>query len=98
MAAGEAICFGVDSLAVPYIKEAGVLFAFYFTGILVFLYLALFHIEETKYFTEDDVVIPKHVLAEHHITDSSFDPETRDNKAQELPETKISPVSEKGTT
>jgi hypothetical protein len=43
-----------------------VIFAFYTTGVLVFVYLAAFHIKETKYFTgEDDVVIPKHVLEEH---------------------------------
>ncbi len=66
LGAGEAICFGLDSIAVPYVKEAGVIFAFYTSGVLVFVYLAAFHIKETKYFTgEDGVVIPKHVLDEH---------------------------------
>lgn len=66
LGAGEAICFGVDSISVPYVKESGVIFAFYTTGVLIFVYLAAFHIKETKYFTgEDDVVIPKHVLEEH---------------------------------
>lgn len=66
LGAGEAICFGLDSIAVPYVKESGVIFAFYTTGVLVFVYLAAFHIKETKYFTgEADVVIPKHVLEEH---------------------------------
>jgi hypothetical protein len=66
LGAGEAICFGVDSIAVPYVKESGVIFAFYTTGVLIFVYLAAFHIKETKYFTgEEDVVIPKHVLEEH---------------------------------
>lgn len=41
------------------------LFAFYATGVLVFAYLAVFHITETQYFVgEDDVVVPKHVLEE----------------------------------
>jgi hypothetical protein len=32
----------------------------------VFVYLAAFHIKETRYFTgEEDVIVPKHVLAEH---------------------------------
>lgn len=65
MAAGEAICFGVDSIAVPYIKEAGVLFAFYAAGVLVFVYFAAFHISPTEYLTgEEGVVIPKHVVEE----------------------------------
>jgi hypothetical protein len=56
----------VDSVAVPYIKEAAVIFTFYATGVLVFAYLAAFHITETEYFNgEEDVVIPKHVLEEH---------------------------------
>jgi hypothetical protein len=56
----------VDSISVPYIKEAGVIFCFYATGVLVFAYLAAFHITETEYFNgEEGVVIPKHVLAEH---------------------------------
>ncbi|KAJ5812677.1 hypothetical protein N7474_008978 [Penicillium riverlandense] len=64
--AGEAICFGVDSLGVPYIKEAAVLLAFYATGVIVFAYLAVFHIRETEYFVgEDGVVVPKQVLEGH---------------------------------
>ncbi|EXJ75640.1 uncharacterized protein A1O5_00147 [Cladophialophora psammophila CBS 110553] len=66
LAAGEAICFGLDSIAVPYIKEAGTIFAFYATGVIVFIYLAAFHITETEYFTgEEGVVIPKHVVEEN---------------------------------
>ncbi len=57
-------------------KEAAVIFAFYTTGVLVFAYLAAFHIRETEYFNgEDDVVIPKHVLEEHHMTEVSVDGE-----------------------
>ncbi|ORY69003.1 uncharacterized protein BCR38DRAFT_363860 [Pseudomassariella vexata] len=68
LGAGEAICFGLDSIQVPYIKEAAVIFAFYATGVLVFLYLGLYHIRETEYFAgEEDVVIPKHVLEERDM-------------------------------
>jgi hypothetical protein len=50
---------------VPYIKEAAVIFTFYAAGVLIFLYLALFHISDTEYFShEEGVVIPKHVLEE----------------------------------
>ncbi|KAJ5979915.1 hypothetical protein N7481_007213 [Penicillium waksmanii] len=66
LGAGEAICFGVDSLKVPFMKEAAVIFTFYTTGVLIFTYIATFHIKDTEYFNgEDDVVIPKHVLSEH---------------------------------
>ncbi|EXJ92801.1 hypothetical protein A1O3_01355 [Capronia epimyces CBS 606.96] len=66
LGAGEAIAFGVDSIAVPYMKEAAVIFTFYTTGVIIFAYLATFHISETEYFNgEDDVVIPKHILEEH---------------------------------
>lgn len=77
MGAGEAICFGLDSIAVPYIKEAAVIFTFYTTGIIVFGYLAAFHIRETEYFNgEEDVVIPKHVLEEHQAQGIKPDEET----------------------
>lgn len=66
LAAGEAICFGVDSIGVPYIKEAGAIFAFYATGVIVFVYLAAYHITDTEYFAgEEGVVIPKHVVEEN---------------------------------
>ncbi|KAJ5376292.1 hypothetical protein N7509_013178 [Penicillium cosmopolitanum] len=66
LGAGEAICFGVDSLKVPFMKEAAVIFTFYTSGVLIFTYIATFHIKDTEYFNgEDDVVIPKHVLSEH---------------------------------
>lgn len=76
LGAGEAICFGVDSIDVPFMKEAAVIFTFYTTGVLVFAYLAAFHVTETEYFNgEDDVIIPKHILAEHHITEELADEE-----------------------
>jgi hypothetical protein len=85
LAAGEAIIFGLDSIAIPYIKEAGVLFAFYTTGIIIFIYLAAFHITETQYFTgEEGVVIPTHVIREHEhelgdISDKGTEPAAEQN-------------------
>lgn len=36
------------------------------TGVIVFIYLAAFHITETEYFAgEEGVVIPIHVVEEH---------------------------------
>jgi hypothetical protein len=65
LGACESICFGVDSISVPYMKEAAVIFSFYAAGVLIFAYLALFHIRETEYFAEEGVVVTKHVLEAH---------------------------------
>lgn len=68
LAGGEAICFGLDSIAIPYIKEAGGIFAFYAAGVLTFTYFATYHISETEYFTgEEGVVVPIHVVEEHEL-------------------------------
>jgi hypothetical protein len=50
LAAGESVVFGLDSLLIPYIKEAGIIFAFYLAGICIYTYMALFVVEEVKYF------------------------------------------------
>lgn len=48
---------------------------------LVFLYMAAYHIEETKYFSgEEDVVVPQHVLDEHAAVGVSGD----ENQASSL--------------
>jgi len=72
LAAGESVVFGLDSLDIPYIKEAGIIFTFYAAGILIYAYFALFVVEETKYFKEANVVVPIHVLEEtgHVIHDT----------------------------
>lgn len=89
LGAGEAICFGVDSIAVPFIKEAGVIFAFYATGVMVFYYLALTQIKETECFNgEDDVVILKHVLEEHVIETGGRDEESRSVASERQEEVK----------
>ncbi|KAF2165248.1 hypothetical protein M409DRAFT_67493 [Zasmidium cellare ATCC 36951] len=73
LAADEAICFGVDSIQVPYIYEAAVIFAFYGSGLVIFACLAMFCIKETEYFNgEDDVVIPKHVLEGRVVKGEDF--------------------------
>jgi len=52
---------------VPFVKEAGTIFAFYGTGIVVFFYLAAFHIRDTRYFEEEDVVVPMHIMNEKEM-------------------------------
>lgn len=69
LGAGEAICFGLDSIDIPFIKEAGGIFAFYCAGIISFYYLGWYHIKETNYFESDEegVVVPNHILEEKGI-------------------------------
>lgn len=66
LGAGEAVCFGLDSIEIPFVKEAGGIFAFYAAGVIVFYYLAWFHIDETNYFKDGEtgVIVPNHILEE----------------------------------
>lgn len=59
------------------------IFAFYATGVLIFVYLATYHISETQYLTgEEGVVVPVHVIEEleladkHAMVDSTPDPKS----------------------
>ena len=80
LGAGEAICFGLDSIEIPYIKEAGGIFAFYATGVLGFYYLVLFQIDETNYFKDGEVgaVVPNHILEEKGF-EKELEPSADDN-------------------
>ncbi|EXJ80501.1 hypothetical protein A1O1_08646 [Capronia coronata CBS 617.96] len=71
LAAGEALLFGLDSIGIPYIKEAGGIFAFYGSGCLICFWLGWYHIEDTMYFKEDHVVVPNHII--HEIVDNSHE-------------------------
>ncbi|KAF8846541.1 hypothetical protein BDZ45DRAFT_710030 [Acephala macrosclerotiorum] len=44
--------------------EVGIIFAFYVAGILIYAYMAFFVVEETRYFQEENVIVPTHVLEE----------------------------------
>lgn len=62
---GEAVGFGVDSRQVSYLVQAAVILALYFAGFCAMGYLAIFAIEESRYFQEDEVTIPVHVKQEY---------------------------------
>ncbi|CAE7022410.1 hypothetical protein PTNB73_02368 [Pyrenophora teres f. teres] len=69
LGAGEAICFGLDSIKIPFIAEAGGILLFYVIGIASFYYLGIYHIKDTNYNkTEEGAVIPNHVLQEEGWT------------------------------
>ncbi|KAM0818433.1 hypothetical protein AB5N19_04244 [Seiridium cardinale] len=44
LAAGEAICFGVDAAKIPYVAFAGAIFAFYAVGIAALAYMGSCHL------------------------------------------------------
>ena len=56
----------MDSIEIPFIDEAGGVFAFYCVGIIAFYYLAWFHIDDSNYFKEGEegAVVPNHILQE----------------------------------
>ncbi|KAI7788259.1 hypothetical protein LA080_012326 [Diaporthe eres] len=70
LGAGEAICFGLDSIKIPFIAEAGGILLFYAIGICSFYYLGIYHIKDTNYdHREEGAVIPNHVLEGMHVRD-----------------------------
>jgi len=69
LGAGEAIIFGLDSIKIPYIAEAGGILLFYVIGICVFYYLGIYHIKDTNYdLVETGAVVPNHILEGKNLT------------------------------
>lgn len=69
LGAGEAVCFGLDSIQIPFIAEAGGTLLFYIIGIAVFYFLGVKHMTDTNYDRDEEgAVIPNHVLEEKGIT------------------------------
>ncbi|ORY64795.1 uncharacterized protein BCR38DRAFT_431019 [Pseudomassariella vexata] len=46
LAAGEAVCFGVDSIKIPYVTFASAIFDFYLVGIFALAYLCIYYVTE----------------------------------------------------
>ncbi|ETS83637.1 hypothetical protein PFICI_05513 [Pestalotiopsis fici W106-1] len=68
LGAGEALCFGLDSIQIPFLAEAGGVLLFYTIGISVFYYLGFYHMAETNYNKDEEgAVIPNHVLLEREF-------------------------------
>ena len=69
LGAGEAICFGLDSIKIPFIAEAGGILLFYIMGIASFYYLGIYHMKDTNYDHEEEgAVVPNHVLQGEGLT------------------------------
>lgn len=79
---GEAIGFGIDSRGISYLIQSAAIFAFYLAGFLVFLFLAIFKVENTKYFQEEEVTIPEHVKQEHKNDNTKDSEKARDKFSQ----------------
>lgn len=69
LGAGEAVCFGLDSIKIPYLAESGGILLFYVIGIASFYYLGIYHIKDTNYdHREQGAVIPNHILEGRGLT------------------------------
>ncbi|KAF1355747.1 hypothetical protein EJ07DRAFT_167936 [Lizonia empirigonia] len=78
LGAGEAICFGLDSIKIPFIAEAGGILLFYIIGICAFYYLGIYHIKNTNYDHEEEgAVIPNYILEGEGLTTGQHVEESR---------------------
>jgi len=83
LGAGEAICFGLDSIKIPFIAEAGGILLFYLMGIASFYYLGFYHMTDTNYNrAEEGAIVPNHILEQEGIT-SGHEVVIRDREAKE---------------
>ncbi|KAF2251755.1 hypothetical protein BU26DRAFT_242849 [Trematosphaeria pertusa] len=70
LGAGEAVCFGLDSIKIPFLAESGGILLFYVIGIASFYYLGIYHIKDTNYdHHEQGAVIPNHILEGRGLTE-----------------------------
>jgi len=70
LGAGEAVCFGLDSIKIPFLAESGGILLFYMLGIASFYYLGIYHIKDTNYdHHEEGAVIPNHILEGKGLTE-----------------------------
>lgn len=70
LGAGEAVCFGLDSIKIPFLAESGGILLFYVLGICSFYYLGIYHIKDTNYdHREEGAVIPNHILEGKGLTE-----------------------------
>ncbi|RFU30759.1 hypothetical protein B7463_g5580, partial [Scytalidium lignicola] len=68
---GQGMMFGIDASGVPFINEAGAMFALFTSSILGMLVFATFCLEETRYFKEDHVIVPIYAQEQFGNAESS---------------------------
>jgi hypothetical protein len=76
LGAGEAVCFGLDSIKIPYLAESGGVLLFYTIGIASFYYLGIYHIKDTNYdHHEEGAIVPNHILRGEGLTEGQHQDE-----------------------
>ena len=70
---GLCICFIMDSQQVTYMRQAIAMFVIYTVGSVSLLYVIIYHMKDSDYFLEEDVVVPVHVLQEKGKVVESID-------------------------
>lgn len=58
VSAGMSVCFGLDSALLPFRKELAYSFTLQAAGLLIMAFLCVREVKDTRYFTEDDVIVP----------------------------------------
>jgi hypothetical protein len=95
LGAGEAVCFGLDSIKIPYLGEAGGVLLFYTIGVASFYYLGIYHIKDTNYTkNEEGAIIPNHILEGTGLTEGQHLEEIA--RAASLARARESGAGEKG--
>lgn len=70
LGAGEAVCFGLDSIKIPFLAESGGVLLFYTIGVASFYYLGVYHMKDTNYdHKEEGAVVPNHILQGEGLTE-----------------------------
>ncbi|KAJ4256852.1 hypothetical protein NW762_008948 [Fusarium torreyae] len=87
MAAGEAVAFAVDSGGLSCVIQAGIILGFYASIFSSPGYLAIFVITNTRYFQEDEVTIPGHIVTEQTAVTNVE--EAQDSTCSEKNETEL---------
>ncbi|PVH97514.1 hypothetical protein DM02DRAFT_674063 [Periconia macrospinosa] len=70
LGAGEAVCFGLDSIRIPFLAESGGILLFYVLGIAGLYYLGVTKVRDTNYDRREiGAVVPNHVLEGRGLTE-----------------------------
>ncbi|KAJ7623711.1 major facilitator superfamily domain-containing protein [Roridomyces roridus] len=71
VSAGMSVVFGIDSTLLPFRHELAYCFALQMLGLVIMAYLCVREVKNTKYFLEDDVIVP----IEYVEREQEIDPE-----------------------
>ncbi|KAJ7485429.1 hypothetical protein FB451DRAFT_56899 [Mycena latifolia] len=83
ISAGMSVCFGIDSTLLDFHRELGYCFALQALGLVIMTFLCIREVKDTKYFLEDDVIVP----IEYVQREEQIDPELAAHERKIHPQT-----------